>query len=167
MKSQIAFLIVASSMIIAAVAVAASPFVYPAQLTSPPEYDFTLTATGQASDTGPRSVTLSISGTARGSLTKLMILSVESGTINVDSDECSVLGLQGILIQPRHYIHLVVKITPSYGGGIAVWNLRGTTGDWQYDNTLSVSLSSHQIILPPPYKTKLYGLTLTGTITLD
>jgi len=91
-----------------------------------------------------------------------MILYVRGGDLDVENyGTFSVSRRCGVLVKICRYIYLHIKITPPYGGGIVVWNLRGhVSGD-------GVSFFSRRVMLPLPGHPKLYSLWLTGTITID
>jgi len=166
MKSQVALAIILSC-IVAGVAVA-SCVEYAAGFPKS-SYSFTLTATGRARDPSHNlfDVSLSVCGKAHGELTHIAHLHVTGGDLDVTCfGAFSVIKGDGTLIQRLHYILIVIKITPPYGGKMSLWILRGTTGRVS-GNTLPVSFSSHRVILPLPDHPRLQDLRLTGTITAD
>ena len=162
MKSKIASALIAFCILFLGIAAA-----YHVQVTAAREsYDFTLTVTGQAYDPHNHQfvdVSLSVMGTARTrGRGRVMILYVRGGDLDVENyGTFSVSRRCGVLVKICRYIYLHIKITPPYGGGIVVWNLRGHVSDD------SVSFSSRRVMLPLPGHPKLYSLGLTGTITLD
>jgi hypothetical protein len=167
MKKSVALATSLSCVLMAWIALL-SPIAYSASFS---KHDFTLTATGQAYDRSHgfavRTVALSTSGIAYVKLPKLLNLFVKSGDLNVAHyGDFAVLTGTGLIVQNCHFIHLIIKIAPLYGGKVAVWDFRGRTGQIS-GNTIPVLFFSSRVVLPLLGYPKLYGLTLTGAITLS
>jgi uncharacterized membrane protein len=163
MRKSLAVTISLSCIFIAWIVLAASPIAYPVE-----KHDFTLTTNGQAYDRSHgfavRIVSLSTIGQASGKLSKVLNLVVKSGDINVGHyGTFAVIRGTGVLIQSCHFIHLIIKITPKYGGRIIVWDLRGWTGRIS-GNSVPVLFYSSKVLLPLSGYPKLYVLALTGTL---
>jgi hypothetical protein len=153
------------SCLVASIAVASAAYA-----TSPKQssQNFTLTATGQAYDpvNGYVTVTLSLSGTARGKLTKVVQLYVQGGTLEVEGYGTFTISKgHGLVLQRHRYIHLIFKMTPLYGGHCVRWNTFGATGDLTGDTLPVPLLYSRRAIIPTAKNPRLYSMMLTGTIT--
>lgn len=133
--------------------------------------DFTLTATGQAYDPnhGYVTITLSLSGTAKGNLSKVVQLHVQGGTLKVGSYGTFTISRgEGLVIQRDRYIHLVFKVTPLYGGHCAQWITFGATGDLSGDTLPIPLLYSRRATIPTAHareNPELYSIMLSGTLT--
>jgi hypothetical protein len=152
------------SCLVASIAVASAAYATP----SKPSQNFTLTATGQAYDPnhGYVTITLSLSGTAKGQLTKVVQLHVQGGTLEVGSYGTFTISKgEGLVIQRHRYIHLVFKVTPRYGGHCAQWITFGITGDLNGDTLPIPLLYSRRATIPAAENPRLYGIMLSGTIT--
>jgi hypothetical protein len=155
------------SCLVAIVAVASAAY---ACSSKQPSQNFTLTATGQAYDPnhGYVNVTLSLSGTARGQLNKVVELHVQGGSLEVGGYGTFTISRgEGLVIQRHRYIHLVFKVTPLYGGHCAQWITFGTTGDLNGDTVQIPLIYSCRAIIPTAENPRLYGITLSGKITLS
>jgi hypothetical protein len=130
--------------------------------------NFTLTATGQAYDpsSGYVAIQLSLSGTAKGHLDKIVELHVQGGTLSIEGYGTFTISKgEGIVIQRHRYIHLVFKVTPPYGGRCAQWITFGATGDLN-GNTLPIPmLYSRGTLVPTTEHPRLYSMVLSGAIT--
>lgn len=164
MKTKVILAIVLSCLV-ATIAVASAAYATPSK---PSLENFTLTATGQAYDPnhGYVTVTLSLSGTAKGQLTKVVQLHVQGGTLDVGSYGTFTISKgEGLVIQRHRYIHLVFKVTPLYGGHCAQWITFGATGDLKGDTLPIPLLYSSKAIIPTAKNPILYSVVLSGTIT--
>ena len=156
------FTLIAFTTILASLSVSTSV----AQIEQP--HSFILEATGTAYDrqNNPTNIDLSLEGYGFGTLSRIMWLRVDSGNMKVGTGTFRIVGGQGLLTQSAHYIYLVIRITPLYGGTVTACYMRGTTDD-PTDSEIPLSLSSRYLILPtPPRITILRNLQLTGEITL-
>lgn len=154
------------SCLVASIAVASAAYAYSPKQSS---QNFTLTATGQAYDPasgGYVTVTLSLSGTAKGQLTKVVQLYVQGGTLEVEGYGTFTISKgQGLVLQRHRYIHLIFKMTPLYGGHCVRWNAFGATGDLTGDTLPVPLLYSRRAIIPTAKNPRLYSMMLSGTIT--
>jgi hypothetical protein len=153
------------SCLVASIAVASAAY---ATCSKESSQNFTLTATGQAYDpaSGYVAVTLSLSGTAKGQLTKVVQLYVQGGTLEVEGHGTFTISKgHGLVLQRHRYIHLIFKMTPLYGGHCVRWNTFGATGDLAGDTLPIPLLYSRRAIIPAAKNPRLYSMMLTGTIT--
>ena len=112
-------------------------------------------------------VSLSLRGIENEKWSRVTRLSVEGGTLEIeDYGTFSVSRGDGILVYRYHFVFLTVMVSDVYGGQSERLQLRGRIGTLS-GNELSVSLYSSTVILPLRGVPRLYGLWLTGTITLD
>jgi hypothetical protein len=164
MKSQVA-LAITLCCIIAAVSVASFWQYGLSEVT----HGFTLAVTGQAYDSSNKklNVTLSFRGTENEKWTKVILLRVQSGVLDVQGYQTfSVSKGEGILVQRYHFIFLNIKISPLYGGQTVSWHMLGSTGNLA-GKVLPVSLYASKVFLPIQSLPRLTALLLNGTITLD
>lgn len=130
--------------------------------------DFNLMATGQAYDPagGYVNVTLSLSGTAKGQLTRIVQLYVQGGTLEVEGYGTFTISKgHGFVFQRHRYIQLVFEVTPLYGGHHVRWNMFGATGDLNGDTLPVPLLYSCRDMIPTAKNPRLYSIMLNGTIT--
>ena len=153
------------SCLVASIAVASAAYATPSK---PSHRNFTLTATGQAYDPnhGYVTVTLSLSGTAKGQLTKVVQLHAQGGTLEIgDYGTFTISKGEGVVIQRHRYIHLVFEVTPLYGGHRTRWITVGATGDLNGDTLPIPLLYSSKATIPTAKNPRLYSIILSGTIT--
>ena len=153
------------SCLVASIAVASAAYACSPKQSS---QNFTLTATGQAydPDRGYVTVTLSLSGTAKGKLTKVVQLHVQCGTLEIGGYGTFTISRgEGLVIQRHRYIHLVFKVTPPYGGHCTRWITVGATGDLNGDTLPIPLLYSWRATIPAAEHPRLYSIMLSGTIT--
>jgi hypothetical protein len=134
-----------------------------------PFNSFTLSAAGTAKDTKTNknvAVTLSLSGSASGTLKTIINLNVKGGDLNVAGySDITVSSGSGYIISSCKYNQFSLTITDKYGGQVACALLTGTATQIS-SNTLSLKLSSGTLVLPFPGHPTLKNLYLTDTIIL-
>lgn len=122
--------------------------------------------TGRTED-GVVPIHIEISGKANGRERTVFHMRTQGGAVTAGSfDLMTAIKGQGVIVNKNNFIHLNLMLGGTYyGGRNTVWILRGTTGDLQEDNSMTVDLTFRRVILPLDGYPQLKGLEhLKGTI---